>query len=175
MVKKKKVLGEIAMQRIRGKDDIPKVLNKFNAFSEKSLNKLEDIIRIAGTKYSQQDIDTIVATTFGEFQVWECNTLTELATKAELDDCYKQIIIDPDTARKFLCALTIDAGRARAQIIDDVVVPDTSPRPARILYFLEVSSGEAKKWARADNEQRRAWWTWKVEQERLLTEGNGVI
>jgi len=156
------------MKRILRKDDIPTVLNNFNMFSEKSINKLEEVIDIMGKKYSQQDIETIIATTFGEFQVWECNTLTELATKAELDDCHKQIIIDPITSRKFLCALTIDAGRAKATIIDGIVVPDTSPRPARVLYFLEVSTGEAKRWARADMKQRREWWEWKIATEEAL-------
>ena len=148
---------------------MPEVLNKFNVFKVESINKLKSMANKMGN-YSQQDIEEAIATVTGEFRVYECTTLTEFAREAELDDCWKQVIVDPKTGRYYLCALTIDPGRAKATIEDGIVVQDTKPRPARCLYFLEVSTGEFKLWQRSDYNQRRAWWDHKLEMERA--EGN---
>lgn len=159
------------MREVRGEGNIPKPLLALGIFNEESLNKLSAVMKkLQALGMSDEDIDYLNTTTTSEFKVYECSNLTELAQVAELDDCMKQVVTDKDTGRHYLCALTIDPGRVKTHLLESgIYTIDTRPRPARVLYFLEISNGEFKLWRRSDIEQRRDWWNNKlrVEKEKL--------
>jgi hypothetical protein len=151
------------MREIRRAGDMPKVLLPFGLMSEEAQAKL-----VAVTKNLPYEIRSMVT---AEFVAYECNSLTEFATVAELDDCSKGIIVDRVNDRYYLCALTIDPGRKRSRIEDteyqdNDVVEDTATKPARVLYFLPVSHRDYKAWHRADRLQRQQWWNDRVAREK---------
>jgi hypothetical protein len=158
------------VRKIERVGNLPKMLQQFGMFDTESSNKLETVLKKLPPEYR----DILKSSTF---EVYECGSVTELATQAAFDDCEKQIVTDLDSGRYYFCALTIDPGRHKSRVEEDELgydlVPDTSPRSARVLYFIEVSHGDYKRWIRSNVEQKLMWLEdrkRREEEERLKVE-----
>lgn len=150
------------MEQITSKDMLPKKLQQFGMFDNEAISKL----KIALKDQSQEVKDMLMQS---DFLVYRCSNVTDLAVNAMLDECEKQVIIDFDTARYYFCALTIDPARKKMVVVETEmgkeIAIDSGQRPARVLYFTEISHGDYKRWRRADTEQRRNWLMDKLRRE----------
>jgi hypothetical protein len=147
--------------------NLPRKLMQFGMLDEESQNKLEEVL-----KRQPPEVRALLRS---PAQVFECVSLTELSLYASLDDCAKGMIVDEDANRYYLVGLTIDPGRKKSkledtELMDDDTVEDVSARPARVMYFMEVSHHDFKSWQRSDLQQRQQWWDGKKERERLQME-----
>jgi hypothetical protein len=155
------------MRRVDTKGGLPKVLLQFGMFDDEAQGKLNDVLRKLPVEFR----DMLRSSTF---EVYECNNITELATMAMFDECEKQVVIDKETKRLYFCALTIDVGRSKTKVAENEfglyeVTIDDSPRPARVLYFLEVNDRDYRRWRTSNALQRREWIENKmrIEKEEL--------
>ena len=104
-------------------------------------------------------------------EIWECNSVAEVGTLGHLDDCEFQVLIDKKNSRYYLVALTVDPERVRAKVDtteggDQIVIPDTSQKPATAVYYTEVIWEEYKLWRAADAQVRRNMILKRIELDR---------
>ena len=97
-------------------------------------------------------------------EVWECSSVYELARAAAFDECEKQVLVDKDRGRHYLCAMSVDPERTRTRIDStefspEDLVEDESPKSPMVLYFCEISRAEFRLWQAADEDRRREWYS----------------
>lgn len=117
---------------------------------------------------SNEEIQNALWNVHGYPEIWECSNIEEFGEYAHYDECEIQPLIDNATNRYFITAMTIDPDRVR-QKIDEIisydqvkgkevgipaVVPDEAPKPMTIVYYVEITEGEYKVWAKADADRR---------------------
>ena len=159
--------GIIKVRQIIRTGNLPEKLKQFGMLDEESQNKLEIELK--------KQLPEIRALLRAQAQVFECVSLTELSLYASLDDCAKGMIVDKKTGRYYLVGITIDPGRKKSkledtELMDYDIVEDFAARPARVMYFIEVSHHDFKLWQVSDRQQRQDWWDGKKERERLQIE-----
>jgi hypothetical protein len=137
------------MKRIDTEGNLPKPIKRLLGLSDvKTQNALWDV--------------------FGYPMIIECTNVEEFGKFAHEDECEIQTLIDQSNSRYYLTAMSIDPERIRQKVDELVyydlnkgkevatptVVPDDAPKPTTIVFYIEISEGEYKKWAQEDAKRR---------------------
>lgn len=147
------------MKQIKTIGNLPNPIRNFGLFSKKMTGIWEKV---------------------GYPEIWECSTPGELGKEGHLDDCEFQVLIDKDTSRYYLVAMSVDPDRVKAKVEDTEfgdgdVIEDTAARPATIVYYVEINSEEFRIWQHEDRNKRITWLRTKAREEELARVKAGEI
>ena len=149
------------MNRITAAGNLPPPVRKMGLLGDDMEKKLQ------GIRAEVAKVDTNLANILAVGpEVWECRNVYELSMAATFEECEHQVLVDRDTARYYLCAMSVDPERTRTRVDGPDIVEDEGPRSPMVLFFTEVGEGEYHYWQRADMGKRRDWIRAKATSQR---------